>query len=183
MLTILSASRLKILAEIWARAAIGYHAARTRRVSAAGLAPPQAKLSRKSNQVARGRIRRFESYMPSHAVRSPTLPFGAGAPCISLPLSFAWSAPKRYSSKFRPAGENYCSVASLPSIGEAYCTRRRRGGMGTQPAAAIWIFPPSYWSTYYCRACPKRKASANASDRRRFAIADEPAGGANQYAG
>ena len=34
-----------------------------------GLRLPQAKLSRKSNQVARGRIRRFESYMPSHAVR------------------------------------------------------------------------------------------------------------------
>ena len=33
-----------------------------------GLRLPQAKLSRKSNQVARGRIRRFESYMPSHAV-------------------------------------------------------------------------------------------------------------------
>ena len=32
---------------------------------------PQAKLSRKSNQVARGRIRRFKSYMPSHAVCSP----------------------------------------------------------------------------------------------------------------
>ena len=29
-----------------------------------GLRLPQAKLSRKSNQVARGRIRRFESYMP-----------------------------------------------------------------------------------------------------------------------
>ena len=36
-----------------------------------GLRLPQAKLSRKSNQVARGRIRWFESYMPSHAVRSP----------------------------------------------------------------------------------------------------------------
>ena len=33
-----------------------------------GLRLPQAKLSRKSNQVARGRIRRFESYMPSQAV-------------------------------------------------------------------------------------------------------------------
>ena len=33
-----------------------------------GLRLPQAKLSRKSNQVARGRIRRFESFMPSHAV-------------------------------------------------------------------------------------------------------------------
>ena len=35
-----------------------------------GLRLPQAKLSRKSNQVARGRIRRFESYMPSQSVRS-----------------------------------------------------------------------------------------------------------------
>ena len=33
-----------------------------------GLRLPPAKLSRKSNQVARGRIRWFESYMPSHAV-------------------------------------------------------------------------------------------------------------------
>jgi hypothetical protein len=30
-----------------------------------GLRLPQAKLSRKSNQVAPGRIRRFESYMPA----------------------------------------------------------------------------------------------------------------------
>ena len=37
-----------------------------------GLRLSQAKLSRKSNQVARGRIRRFESYMPSHAVRLRT---------------------------------------------------------------------------------------------------------------
>jgi hypothetical protein len=29
---------------------------------------PQTKLSRKSNQIARGRIRRFESDMPSQAV-------------------------------------------------------------------------------------------------------------------
>ena len=35
---------------------------------AAGL--DQAKLSRKSNQLARGRFRRFESYMPSQPVRS-----------------------------------------------------------------------------------------------------------------
>ena len=35
-----------------------------------GLRLPEAKLSRKSNQVARGRIRRFESDMPSHAVVS-----------------------------------------------------------------------------------------------------------------
>jgi hypothetical protein len=35
-----------------------------------GLRLPQAKLSRNSNQIARGRIRQFESYMPSQAVRS-----------------------------------------------------------------------------------------------------------------
>jgi hypothetical protein len=35
-----------------------------------GLRLPQAELSRKSNQIARGRIRRFESYMPSQAVQS-----------------------------------------------------------------------------------------------------------------
>jgi hypothetical protein len=29
---------------------------------------PQTKLTRDSNQIARGRIRRFESDMPSHAV-------------------------------------------------------------------------------------------------------------------
>ena len=47
-----------------------YHAAQTRRVSPPGLRLHQAKLSRKSNQLARGRFRRFESYMPSHAVVS-----------------------------------------------------------------------------------------------------------------
>ena len=31
----------------------------------------QAKLSRNSNQIARGRIRRLKSYMPSQSVRSP----------------------------------------------------------------------------------------------------------------
>src|SRR5262249_35335871 len=36
-----------------------------------GLRRPQAKLSQDSNQIARGQIRRFESYMPSHAVGSP----------------------------------------------------------------------------------------------------------------
>jgi hypothetical protein len=35
-----------------------------------GLRLPQVKLSRNSNQVARGRIRWFESDMPSHAVVS-----------------------------------------------------------------------------------------------------------------
>jgi hypothetical protein len=35
-----------------------------------GLRPPQAELSRKSNRIARRRIRRFESDMPSQAVQS-----------------------------------------------------------------------------------------------------------------
>src|SRR6266513_4984819 len=35
------------------------------------LRPPQAKLSRISNQVAHGRIRQFDSSHPSHADRSP----------------------------------------------------------------------------------------------------------------
>jgi hypothetical protein len=34
-----------------------------------GLRLPQAQLSRNSNQIARGRIRQFESYMPSQPVR------------------------------------------------------------------------------------------------------------------
>jgi hypothetical protein len=42
----------------------------TRTVSATGLRLPQAELSHKSNLIARRRIRRFESYMPSQAVRS-----------------------------------------------------------------------------------------------------------------
>ena len=57
-------------AEILAGAAKSVSRSSHARVSAAGLAPIQAKLSRNSNQIARGRIRRFESYMPSHAVVS-----------------------------------------------------------------------------------------------------------------
>jgi hypothetical protein len=49
------------------------HAAHTRRVSAAGLALLQAKLPQNSSQIARGRIRRFESDMPSQTVRLSTL--------------------------------------------------------------------------------------------------------------
>jgi PleD family two-component response regulator len=45
-----------------------YHAAHTRRVSAAGLALLQAKLPRNSSQIARGRIRQFESSQPSQPV-------------------------------------------------------------------------------------------------------------------
>jgi hypothetical protein len=48
-----------------------YHAAHMRSVSPAWFAPLQAKLPRNSSQIARGRIRRFESYMPSQPVPSP----------------------------------------------------------------------------------------------------------------
>src|SRR6266511_4559970 len=81
--------------EILAGAANPYHAARPRRVSAAGLRPLQAKLSRNSNQIARGRIRQFESYMPSHAVWSlwamyscvPEGPSALQTTLFSCPLS------------------------------------------------------------------------------------------------
>jgi hypothetical protein len=46
-----------------------------------GLRLLQAKLSRNSNQIARGRIRQFESYMPSQAV-------GLHAPIIWSPTSY-----------------------------------------------------------------------------------------------
>src|SRR6516165_3858480 len=66
-------SEAAVSAEMLAGAANLYHAAHTRRVSAAGFALLQAKLPRNSSQIARGRIRRFESYMPSQAVQSPWL--------------------------------------------------------------------------------------------------------------
>jgi hypothetical protein len=45
-------------------------------------APTQTKLSRNSNQIARGRIRKFESYMPSQAVWSPRRKmYGPPPPC------------------------------------------------------------------------------------------------------
>jgi hypothetical protein len=53
---------------ILAGAANSDHAARTRSVSTARLRLSQTKLSRNSNQIARGRIRQFESYIPRHAV-------------------------------------------------------------------------------------------------------------------
>jgi hypothetical protein len=56
------------LLKSWLELQNRYHAAHTRRVSAALLRRLQAKLPRNSNQIARQRIRRFESYMPSQAV-------------------------------------------------------------------------------------------------------------------
>ena len=51
-----------------------------------GLRLPQAKLSRKSNQVARSRIRRFESYMPSHAVHLQCVTYGSRSESINLQM-------------------------------------------------------------------------------------------------
>ena len=48
-----------------------------------GLRPPQAKLSRNSNEVARGRILWFESYMASHAVGLREGRFGGKQPDLS----------------------------------------------------------------------------------------------------
>ncbi len=61
-------SRLKIVRQILAELQM-----RVMQLAREGSPPPrlrllQAKLSRNSNQIARGRIRRFESDMPSHAV-------------------------------------------------------------------------------------------------------------------
>ena len=81
-----------------AEAANLYHAAHTRRVSAAELALLQAKLPGNSSQIARGQIRRFESYMPSHAVQGAIhLSFSDSYLCDArLPISDfcnKWGAP------------------------------------------------------------------------------------------
>jgi hypothetical protein len=55
-----------ISSESWTRRRAGPGVERS---PPAGLRPPQAKLSRKSNQIRSARIRRFESYMPSQPVR------------------------------------------------------------------------------------------------------------------
>jgi hypothetical protein len=60
-----------------------HHAVGTRRVSATRLRLPQGELSRKTNQVARARIRRFESDMPSQTVWSLTVVIRAGDPSLS----------------------------------------------------------------------------------------------------
>ena len=51
-----------------------------------GLRLRQAKLSRKSNQVARGRIRRFESYMPSQPVHLQRVTYGSRSESINLQM-------------------------------------------------------------------------------------------------
>ena len=71
MLTMLSAFRAKDrLLKTWPELQI--HATQLAREGSPppGSRLPQAELSRKSNQLARARIRQFESDMPSQAVRS-----------------------------------------------------------------------------------------------------------------
>jgi hypothetical protein len=55
---------------------------------------PQAQLSRNSNQIARGRIRRFESCMPSHAVVSLSAK-SADAACLGMDYRCAQRAAYR----------------------------------------------------------------------------------------
>jgi hypothetical protein len=56
-------------------------------------------LSRKTNWVARGRIRQFESDMPSHAVGlqlfNEHMELDEGEPCSTAPASSAWKASCR----------------------------------------------------------------------------------------
>ena len=63
-------SALRSSAESWPELQIRITQLARERSPPPGLRLRQAKLSRKSNQVARGRIRRFEFYMPSQAVGS-----------------------------------------------------------------------------------------------------------------
>ena len=67
-------------------------AARTRRVFATGLRLPQAKLPRNLNPVARRRVRRFESCMPSQTVGSPQ-PFAVvrAARCYAVTMQRSFS--------------------------------------------------------------------------------------------
>jgi hypothetical protein len=75
-----------------------YHAAHTRRVSAAGLALLQAKLPRNSSQIARGRIRRFESYMPSQPVRLHRVILNVPTTVASAEASLGAIRPERTAS-------------------------------------------------------------------------------------
>ena len=51
-----------------------------------GLRLPQTKLSHYSNRIARRRIRRFESYMPSHAVHLQCVTYGSRSESINLQM-------------------------------------------------------------------------------------------------
>jgi hypothetical protein len=98
-----------------------------------GLRLPQAKLSRKSNQVARGRIRQFESYMPRQAVRSALT-----SPAASLRRTVAMSSRNEASSLATPVnaraslGSGGASRLHFVRLALAAAPRQRR----TQRASA-----------------------------------------------
>ena len=76
-----------------------------------GLRLRQAKLSRNSNQIARGRIRRFESDMPSQPVRLPRHFAALGTPpCLAMArASLGFAEPRDLRDlgpgEIRPRGE------------------------------------------------------------------------------
>jgi hypothetical protein len=83
----------------------------------------QAKLSRNSNQLARGRIRQFESYMPSHAVSSPPSAgvrlnsiYGTGHTLhLLILLSFKLESIMKKLSKFAAAVSAALVCTAVPS--------------------------------------------------------------------
>jgi hypothetical protein len=130
MLAMLSAFRAKdrLLKPTLAGAANPFDAACMRRVSAIRLALPQTKLSRNSNQVARGRIRRFESDMPSHAVvrhlgtvEPPDERSAKAAAVAQLDLDEEGLAQADQYSHSVPT-----PIVDRPSAPTSPCTRRRR---------------------------------------------------------
>ena len=141
-------------AEIVAGAANPYYAAHTRRVSPAALRLPQPKLPGNSNHIARGRICRFESEMPSQTVRSlKALPakfveqFFARAEAVRKPN---WRSGPAGSTAFsrslplwRPCSVSYCSVTGRwVSRAEPTCRshvgpRERLGGGLARPLATL----------------------------------------------
>jgi DDE superfamily endonuclease len=110
-----------------------------------GLRLPKAKLSRKSNQVARGRIRRFESDMPSHpvglrvaAVSDKNQRLGRNDYCDSSPINvrdlYAEAPdPKRPvvcfdESPLQLIGEVRQPISAVPGQIERYDCEYRRNG-------------------------------------------------------
>ena len=105
-----------------------------------GLRLIQAKLSRNSNQIARGRIRRFESYMPSHAVRSPWV------------VSAQSCAPRSGESAFgdlSALGQDLAATATRFSRERPTCTR------------AAWICEPVTRINVMEKLCAQRRLLHN----------------------
>ena len=74
-------------------------AARAQKVSAAKLALTSGEVVRNSNRIARGRIRRFKSYMPSQPSPSPTRHIWRSLKNRAVPRGFAhmsWSPAPCY---------------------------------------------------------------------------------------